>query len=296
VAALCATALETRTKDLQIAAWLTEAWVHVDGFPGLERGLRLFAGLCRSFWPDLHPALDGEDIEARLAPLDWAADRLQLPLKLVPVTAPTGDDAVAYGWKDWEAGLYLANLARLDAAAAAKEQSRGMVPQARFQVSVSLTPASWFARLASETAGALAALDELDAALAEACGPEAPSFTSLRTTLAAIRAFAVRVLEERGEGSLMVSAASAAGTGDRRGEDLGEPEAGVISSRSEAYRRLAEAADFLLRTEPHSPVPYLVRRAVSWGGLSLSELLQELLQRNADLPTLYTLLGIKQSS
>lgn len=295
VAALCAAALESRSKDLQIAAWLTEAWVHVDGFPGLERGLRLLAGLCRAFWPDLHPALDGEDAEARLAPLDWAADRLQLPLKLVPVTAPTGDDAVPYGWKDWEAGLYLANLARLDSAAAAKEQARGMVPQARFQVSVSLTPAPWFARLASETAGALAALDELDAALAAACGPEAPSFTSLRTPLAAIRAFAVRLLDERGEGSLAVSTPSNGGGTE---ELLGEPGAdtGVISSRSEAFRRLAEAADFLLRTEPHSPVPYLVRRAVSWGGLSLAELLQELLQKNADLSTLYTLLGIKPSS
>ncbi|HYN21582.1 MAG TPA: type VI secretion system protein TssA, partial [Thermoanaerobaculia bacterium] len=74
------------------------------------------------------------------------------------------------------------------------------------------------------------------------------------------------------------------------------PRSGGVSSRSEAYQRLAEAADYLLRTEPHSPVPYLIRRAVSWGNLSLAELLQELLQKNADLPTLYTLLGIKPSS
>jgi type VI secretion system protein ImpA len=294
VAALCGEALETRSKDLQIAAWLTEAWIHVDGFPGLERGLRLLAGLCRAFWPDLHPALEGEDAEARLAPIAWAADRLQLPLKLVPVTSPTGEDAMAYGWKDWEAGLYLANLARLDSAAAAKEQARGMVPQARFQVSVSLTPAPWFARLASDAAGALAALDGLDAALAEVCGPAAPSLTPLRTPLAAIRTYAVRVLEERGEGGLAVSVPGR--KEDPVADEEEGPVSGAISSRSDAYRRLTEAADFLLRTEPHSPVPYLVRRAVSWGGLSLAELLQELLQRNADLPTLYTLLGIKQSS
>jgi predicted component of type VI protein secretion system len=95
---------------------------------------------------------------------------------------------------------------------------------------------------------------------------------------------------------------------DERGEPAAAPEGGIapaeaaparpgsVLSRSEAYQRLIEAADFLLRTEPHSPVPYLVRRAVSWGNLSLADLLQELLQKNADLPTLYTLLGIKRTS
>jgi type VI secretion system protein ImpA len=42
-------------------------------------------------------------------------------------------------------------------------------------------------------------------------------------------------------------------------------------------------------------VPYLVRRAISWGNLSLAELLEELLQKNADLPTIYALLGIKRN-
>lgn len=292
VADLCAQVLANTSKDLQVAAWLTEAWIHLHGFPGLARGARLLAGLCRGFWPDLHPSLDGDDAEARLAPLGWAAERLQLPLKRVPVTAPASDDAMAYGWKDWEAGLYLANLARLDSAAAAKEQERGMVPQAKFLVSVSLTPAPWFGRLAAETAGALAALDELDEALAERCGPAAPSLTPLRSPLAAIQAFAVRVLEERGES---VPAAGLAEEVPMADQDAA-PASGVIASRAEAYHRLNEAAEFLLRTEPHSPVPYLVRRAVSWGNLSLAELLQELLQKNADLPTIYTLLGIKRSS
>jgi type VI secretion system protein ImpA len=306
MAELCAEVLAASSKDLQVAAWLTEAWLHVHGFPGLERGARLLAGLCRAFWPDLYPSLahgDDVDIEARLAPIAWASDRLQLALKQVPVTAPASEDATPYGWQDWEAGLYLANLTQLDSAGAAKERERGMVPQARFQVSVSLTPAPWFARVVTETAGALAGLADLEAALAELCGPAAPSLAGLRSPLAAIQAFASRVLQERGE-VVPLSAATAAA---HAGEESPVPEeaadaassaisSAMISSRSEAYRRLTEAADFLLRTEPHSPVPYLVRRAVSWGNLSLAELLQELLQKNADLPTIYTLLGIQRSS
>lgn len=297
VAALCTEVLAGTSKDLQVAAWLTEAWIHLYGFPGLERGARLLAALCRGFWPDLYPSLEGEDAEARLAPLSWAADRLQLPLKKVSVTAPTGEDATSYSWKDWEAGLYLANLARLDAAGAAKEQERGMVPQTKFLVSVSLTPVHSFSKIVLETGGALAGLDDLEAALAEVYGPAAPSFTSLRSTLAAIRAFAVKVLEERGENA---PTAVVPGQGEDSVMDEsiapGAAGMGTINNRAEAYHRLNEAADFLLRTEPHSPVPYLIRRAVSWGNLSLAELLQELLQKNADLPTIYALLGIKRSS
>src|SRR2546430_7651904 len=69
--------------------------------------------------------------------------------------------------------------------------------------------------------------------------------------------------------------------------------AGALPNRAEAYARLREAADYLLRTEPHSPVPYLVRRAVTWGNMPLAEVLEQLMQKNSDLATIYTLLGIK---
>ena len=37
------------------------------------------------------------------------------------------------------------------------------------------------------------------------------------------------------------------------------------ASREEAYRQLLLIAEYLARTEPHSPVPYLIRRGVEWG-------------------------------
>jgi predicted component of type VI protein secretion system len=71
-----------------------------------------------------------------------------------------------------------------------------------------------------------------------------------------------------------------------------DPQA-LIQSREDAYRRLAEAAEYLLRTEPHSPTPYLVKRAVAWGSMPLTELLQELVQSEGDLQQLYGLLGMR---
>ena len=48
--------------------------------------------------------------------------------------------------------------------------------------------------------------------------------------------------------------------------------AGPIASRDEAYRRLREVAEFLRKTEPHSPVPPLLDRAVRWGNMSFEKL------------------------
>ncbi len=302
VADLCAAALAGRSKDLQIAAWLAEAWIHLQGFAGLEKGLRLLAGLCRGFWDELYPPLEEGGAEARLAPIQWAVDKLAPPVKRIPVSAPAGEEAAAYGWQDWESGLYLANLAKVNAAAAAGAQERGMVPQAKFLVSVSLTPAPWFAALARELDGALAALEELDQTLQERCGEAAaPSLTPLRSPVVAVRAFVSKLLDERAESGELPGVlpgtdaaadegAAAAAPGD------GASSAAHVAGRAEAYRKLREAADYLLRTEPHSPVPYLVRRAVAWGNMSLAELLEELLQKNADLATIYTLLGIKRTS
>ena len=68
---------------------------------------------------------------------------------------------------------------------------------------------------------------------------------------------------------------------------------GPIRSRADAYRQLEAIANFLQSIEPHSPTPYLVRRAVSWGRMPLPELMQEVLREEGDLNRLFTVLGLK---
>jgi type VI secretion system ImpA family protein len=304
VARLSAEVLTAKTKDLQVAAWLTEAWLHQRGLAGLEAGLRLLAALCDRFWDDIHPHIEEGSLAPRLAPIVWAFDKLVLPLKSVHVTAPNGSDAEPYGWKDWETGQYLGNLTKKNAAAAADAEKRGMVPQSKFMVSVSLTPGAWFVGLTHEAGAALAALDELDQVLIARCGPaEAPSVTALRAPLSAIQSFASRLVGERVEKGEIVSnselpdADGIASASEAIIPISAAPHGGTgaITSRAEAYARLREASEYLLRTEPHSPVPYLIRRAIAWGNMSLAELLEELLQKGTDIATINTLLGIRKS-
>src|SRR4051812_1050087 len=50
-------AIATKSKDLQLAAWLTEALLNREGFQGLNQGLNLIKGLVENFWEGLWPEL-----------------------------------------------------------------------------------------------------------------------------------------------------------------------------------------------------------------------------------------------
>ncbi|HEX7185536.1 MAG TPA: type VI secretion system protein TssA [Thermoanaerobaculia bacterium] len=297
---LCLDALETRSKDLQLAVWLLEAWLRMDGAAGVAQGLRLLGGLSESFWETLHPGLEDGDPEARLAPLFWLEEKLSETLKrYIPVTRPETEGSPSYSLMDWESARYLENVARSNPQVLEAAETNGKITTAKFLASVSLTPGAFYAALLHDLRESLDALGELGALLESRCGDRAPGFHRFAGNLMAVQQMTARVLEEKPAEPGAPPRDDAAEEEPMTGGWYEEPEeetfhaSGPIRSRAEAYRRLSEAADYLLRTEPHSPAPYLVRRAVAWGSMSLSELLHELLQGGGDLRTLYHLLGIK---
>ena len=300
-ARLCLDALETRSKDLQLAAWLLEAWTRLEGLPGTAAGLTVLAALCESFWETVHPQPQDGDVGYRMAPLEWVADRLPDAVRGIVVTAPGGgEDARVCTYADLDGARHLDRLARTDPEGAKAAAARGRVTFDRFLVSVSLTPTPFYVALAGDARRALDALDALAGLLGRLAAADAPSFQKLGDALFALQHFAERVLEERRDQGEVIAPAAPPAPGDyelEEGEEMEMEEihpGSPIRSRAEAYRRLAEAADYLLRTEPHSPAPYLVRRAVAWGGMSLGELLEELVQGDNDLKAIYTLLGMRE--
>src|SRR5262249_51806813 len=69
-----------------------------------------------------------------------------------------------------------------------------------------------------------------------------------------------------------------------------------LRTREEAYRQLMEIAEFLLRTEPHSPTPYVIQRATSWGEMPLPVLVEDLSDSGSDMVRLLDVLGLLKTS
>ena len=56
-----------------------------------------------------------------------------------------------------------------------------------------------------------------------------------------------------------------------------------------------DCREFFRRTEPHSPVSYLVQRAVQWGHMPLENWLRDVIKDEAVLANLRDTLGLKEA-
>src|ERR1043166_7420519 len=61
VVQLTSDALATKSKDLQLAAWLTEGLLKTEGFAGLRAGIELNTALLQTFWDTLYPPIEDGD-------------------------------------------------------------------------------------------------------------------------------------------------------------------------------------------------------------------------------------------
>lgn len=292
VEAICIDALTKRTKDLQIASWLLEAWLHLYGFTGVTTGLRLLAGLCEEFWDHVYPSLEVDEIEGRVAPIEWVEQKLTLKLKQLPLTLPGEISDESYTYIDWESACHFENLAMKDPRALQEALAKINPTVATFRAAIAETDSAFYLELVDELGQAIAACVAVEEVLEEKCGKDAPGLRQFKEALAAIQQLVSQDLYTRpeeietfGEEEMVPDA-----SGDAEVELWSN--GGPIRSRAEAYRRLSEAADYLLRTEPHSPTPYLVKRAVEWGSMSLPELLQQIVRNEGEMNEIDRLLRL----
>jgi type VI secretion system protein ImpA len=291
VEAICVDALTKRTKDLQIASWLLEAWLHLYGFPGVTSGLRLLAGFCEQFWDHLYPSLEIDEIEGRVAPIEWVEQKLTLKLKQLPLTLPGEVSSESYSYLDWESACHFENLAMKDPRALQEALAKINPTVATFRAAVAETDSSFYVDLVGELGHAIDGCVAVEQLLDEKCGKQAPGLRQFKEALCAIEQLVSQDVQTRHEEI------------ETFGEEVNPAESeevevelwssgGAIRSRAEAYRRLSEAADYLLRAEPHSPTPYLVKRAVEWGSMSLPELLQQIVRNEGEMNEIDRLLRL----
>jgi len=287
VESMCVRALEEYTKDLQIAAWLLEAWLHLRGFAGLRDGLALIDSLVRKYWDGLYPPIPDGDVEFRMGPLIWMNERIPTEIKLVPITQPDSQDVRAFSWADWEIASRTEPVKG--------DATSDKITQARFQQSATLTPTSYLVIQVQDLEAAMEGCNRLNVSLDDKANGMAPSLQQLTITLEPIHGLLDSILNQRDVNPQLQPQDGASGVSILPGNSFETRTAsseGTVRSRAEAYRRLSEAADFLMRTEPHSPAPYLVKRAIAWGSMTLEELLPQLIQNGSELSEIFRLLQL----
>ncbi len=304
---LAVPALSTKTKDLQIGVWLTEALIKKHGFVGFRDSLKMLAGFQEQFWDTLHPEIEDGDMEGRANAIAWLdTEKGLLAVKGAPFTRIEG-----YSFLDWEDSKTFDFPENLDTLPSDDQQKYAEL-KAQAEREKRVTADLWRKEKAATRRASCeemnflieecwTAFKDLNRVIEEKYDRnQAPGLTRLKKALEDVHAESKKLLEEKrieepdeideteGEGGETAEGA-VAGAGKGNGT-------GVIQTRRDALKRLADIAAFFQKTEPHSPVSYLVQRAVKWGNMPLESWLQDVIKDESTLYQIRQTLGFDTNS
>jgi type VI secretion system ImpA family protein len=297
---LCLNALMTQTKDLQIAAWLTEAWLKLYSFQGLQEGMRIIRGLTEVFWQDLYPPLE-EDDEYRFSPLNWLNEKMPEKIRLIPLTASHDQSLENFSYGDLETANRLQDLLKMGAKQvelAQREVREGKPTKERFEASQFLTPLTFYQDLSENVQKVLAEIEKAEIFLQQKHSSKEKVFYKITNCLKEIEHFAKKAMKPAPQSNLgdETSQSSLASTSNDSSSEKTQTTSLddiQITTREEAYQLLSKAAEFLKTSEPHNPTPYLVERAVAWGQMSFTEFLSDAARSEGNLTKISQLLGVE---
>jgi type VI secretion system protein ImpA len=288
-------------KDSEVGAWVLEALVRYHGFAGLRDGLRLCRELVDRYWDGLHPAPgedeDEDDVDSRIVALASLngferAGALVDSIKVVPIVA--GEHDVDMGAAAYTFAVTLETMS--DPAERAHRIANGAAPLSLFKEAATATSDPILLAELDDLAEAAQELTALDALLNEKCGAvKAPSMKYLREAIDEVTRAILSLAGDRpairARSGELAPEGECASPGEEGASGPGG-RSGPISSRDDAFRRIAEVAEFFRRTEPHSVLGWQLDECVRWGKMSLPDLLRDLIPDEGVRDEVYRRVGI----
>lgn len=193
---LAAEALATKSKDLQLAAWLAEAHVKREGICLIEPCLKLLQDLQEQFWETLYPEIEDGDAGMRAVPIEWAANRIADILRESPITR---GGLNFYQFRESRSIGYEEDAESNDAKREARQSAiaDGKATAEDFDKAVAATPKSWYVQMDESFHSSAETLDALQRFCEEKYGDEGPGFGKLRKSLEEVGQVVGSLLNEK---------------------------------------------------------------------------------------------------
>ncbi|ASW09841.1 type VI secretion system protein TssA [Rhizobium sp. 11515TR] len=275
--------ISSKSKDLEVLAWLAEAELRLRGFEGLRDAYHAIASLLDKHWEKFH-SVGADDIEERLAPLSGlngigGEGTIIQAIRLSPLVP--GAKFGQFSLWDFQLSQRPNEVKRRDELSQAALEAGTVAMSSHLEMVI----------------GCLAAFDRLVSILNERCGPMAPPSSNTHNVLQEA-ALALRALA--GIESPTIETVAEPQQQEGAGEQTqGRPRplsAEQIGSREEAFELLLAVARYFRRTEPHSPISMSIETMVRRGRMDFSELLAELLPEQQARNAVLTAAGIQLKS
>lgn len=255
---ICIFALQKKSKDLQIAVWLTEAWINISQWDGLNRGIQLIDELSKKFWQILYPPLNAPSgsIEYRMSPFLYFSKKFPQLVSMIPLTMPINGELKSYNLYDWQ----LASLNEQISDATSMTFSD-------FNLSLLSTSAIHIKQNLAHIQFCISSLKNLESTIDTFAQNEAPSFTEIYSRLQS----AQQILEQTQQTECLQKT-----TNQQVQQILEIPQAEQNQMNVEqAYETLSKISTFLEAEQPQSPAPLLIELAIKFGNKTFRELISD---------------------
>ncbi|MBT9330202.1 type VI secretion system protein TssA [Paracidobacterium acidisoli] len=283
---LAGEALATKSKDLQLAAWLSEAHVKREGIVMVAPCLQLMLDLQNNFWDTLYPEIDEGDAGMRAVPIEWTANRIGAILREAPITK---NGLSFFQYRESRAVGYESETEYNDAKREARELAvqDGKITGEEFDAGFGSTPKAFYVSLDEAIHSATQVLETLQIDCEDKYRDDGPGFGKLKAGLEEVGQVISNLLGEKRtlEPDPVAAEETAEMTEETPSEEQEEiqedvsaavvvPAAKPARAKSlsaepadwdDAMKRIQDCARFMQKERPSSPIPYLLQTAVRWG-------------------------------
>ena len=290
---LAVQALEAQSKDLEIVVWLIEALLREHGFAGLNDGFKLAKSLLEHYWDTLYPLPDEDGLITHLSPLaglngEETEGTLIVPIALVPLTQ--GNSVGPFALWQYQQALEIIKIA--DPVKRNQRLASGSITLEQITQAATETPADFFQEQLHNLQNCIGEFNALNLFLEQKAGHDAPPSSRILAQLNAcidcINSIAKDNLSARQNNSANLSLPA-----NEQHLSITIPDINSAKiTREEVLTNLLVAAAFFKKTEPHSPIPYLLERAVRWSSMPLPDLIKEIIKHEQALGDFCNLTGI----
>jgi type VI secretion system protein ImpA len=284
--------LQEQAKDLEAAAWLTEALVRSEGLEGLAFGAGLIEGLAARYWDQLYPMPDEDGIATRVSPVtglngEGGDGTLSQPLNKLRLFNDSNGSPVMFFQYRASADLQsITEKPRLEARIKA-----GVMPFDAMQAQARAAGPAVFVGLRRQVKAAQAAWKAMGDTLDTLAGRDAPPTRRVADTLEAIAAVVNQYAPAEAAATTDEAVEDVVAAVDETGSATGPRK--KLVTREDAMASLLEIAEYFRRTEPQSPIAYTIDEAIRRGRMSWPELMSELVQDQNVRNGIMVSLGIK---
>lgn len=291
--------IATQSKDLEIACWLTEALVRKSGFQGLKDGFTLIRELIENYWEaGLYPLEDEDGIETRVAPIaglngEGAEGILLSPIRNSHIT----EDASYEPFSLWQYNQ------AVDVSRMTDDRKRNeMIEKNGFSMediekAVNQSSSEFYIQLFDDVDVCLNEYRQINTLLTDFCGSyDAPATSKIIELMEDAKSALNHIAKAK---LPIVIEIPEANDSEQKINETNLPVASSIAittalnSRDDAFKQLNSIAEYFLKTEPHSPISYILSKAIKWGNMPLDELMKELIPDSSSRDTYSSLTGVK---